>query len=114
MLVAINATLLLATLVIVLYPLWTKHGSTIVVAPPGAERRTALQAEKDAVYAAIRDLDFEYRTGKLSEEDYTSLRQDYRHRALALLKQYGDLEQTTEATPPCCAVLCRLRTSQSV
>ncbi len=55
-----------------------------------ADGREQLLMEKQAVYAAIKDLDFEYKTGKLSDEDYAALRESYRARALNILKQISE------------------------
>ena len=53
-----------------------------------AEIQSATQ--KEAVLSALRDLDFDFKTGKVSEEDYTSLRA----RLMAEAAQY--IEQETE------------------
>lgn len=41
--------------------------------PAQEHRRSALQARPDALLA-LRDLDFDFRTGKIAEEDYSPLR----------------------------------------
>ncbi len=45
-----------------------------------------LVAEKETMYAAIQELDFDFKSGKLSEEDHQSLRQRYEARAATLLQ----------------------------
>ena len=68
--------------------------------------------ERDSVVVAIRDLDHDYETGKISETDYESFREELRARALALLRQER-LEQRHEhasapapaACPACAAVV---------
>ena len=57
------------------------------------EDQENLLREKEAVYAAIKDLDFEYKTGKLSDEDYAALRESYRVRALNILKRINEPEE---------------------
>jgi hypothetical protein len=54
--------------------------------------------ERDSVVAAIRDLDHDYETGKVSEADYGSFREELRARALALLREER-LEQSRERAP---------------
>jgi hypothetical protein len=44
--------------------------------------------ERDAVYAALRDLEHDHETAKLSEEDYQSMRGELRARAAALMKTH--------------------------
>ena len=45
-----------------------------------------LQARKAEIYAAIRDIDFDYRMGKLSEEDYNALREQYKGEAIKVMQ----------------------------
>jgi hypothetical protein len=64
----------------------------------------APQQEYQALVAAIRDLDFDYRTGVLTEEDYRPLRDALALRAASLLqgldrrsRQESDLDAQIEA-----------------
>ncbi|MCG8592566.1 MAG: zinc ribbon domain-containing protein [Proteobacteria bacterium] len=43
--------------------------------------------ERDAIYAAIRDLDHDHETGKISDSDHELLRRDLRGRAIALAQR---------------------------
>ena len=51
------------------------------------DRLTELLGRKDAVLKAIKDLEFDYQVGKLSEEDYQLYDQRLRRQAVALLQQ---------------------------
>lgn len=53
----------------------------------------SLQEQRDAIYAALKELDFDFQTGKLSSEDYESLRHQYRQRAVAILQQIDDVQK---------------------
>ena len=46
-----------------------------------------LIGRRDAAYRAIKDLDFEYQLGNLSEPDYRGLRERYRSEAAATLRE---------------------------
>ncbi|MEP7284371.1 MAG: hypothetical protein ABI947_01225 [Chloroflexota bacterium] len=46
-----------------------------------------LQAEREALLIGIRDLDFDFQTGKFTEEDYRSQRETLVERGVAVLKQ---------------------------
>ena len=48
-------------------PAWRRRGAGEVVSVPGANHQDTLRA--------IRDLDFDYRTGKIAEDDYGSARE---------------------------------------
>jgi hypothetical protein len=56
-----------------------------------AARREDLEAAKEAKYREIRDAELDYRTGKLSEEDWRSLDRDLRAEAIDLLRRLDDL-----------------------
>lgn len=44
-----------------------------------------LRRERESLYTAIRDLDDDHETGKIDDQDWRSMREDLRRRALALL-----------------------------
>lgn len=50
-------------------------------------RATELQERKEAIYEAIKDIEFDYQMGKLSEADFKELRQEYKNQAIDLLKK---------------------------
>jgi hypothetical protein len=47
----------------------------------------ALEAARDAKYREIRDAELDYRTGKLSEEDWRGLDEQLRAEAVAILRR---------------------------
>jgi hypothetical protein len=47
----------------------------------------ALAEERDRALAALKELEFDHRTGKLSDADYRELVGAYRRRAAAVLKE---------------------------
>jgi hypothetical protein len=55
---------------------------------PGELDKRALQLaeEKDRALAALKELEFDHRTGKLSDDDYQELVGGYRRRAAAALR----------------------------
>ena len=55
-------------------------------------RATYLRERKDAVYGNLRDLNFEYRAGKISEADYRSLKTSLQDEAATLLAELGRLD----------------------
>ncbi len=60
----------------------------------GAERATpesASRREREALYAALRDLEHDHETQKVYDEDYAVLRDDLRTRSVALLR--AEIEQ---------------------
>jgi len=53
-----------------------------------------LQERKDATYENLRDLNFEYKAGKLSEEDYAMQRASLEDEAAAILAEMEAIEKT--------------------
>jgi len=51
----------------------------------GGEASARLAHERDAALAAIREIDFDHGTGKLSDEDHAALRAELERRALAAI-----------------------------
>jgi hypothetical protein len=56
-----------------------------------AVRRDALEAAKDAKYREIRDAELDWRTGKLSDEDYRSIDRRLRAEAVEILRGLDEL-----------------------
>ena len=56
-----------------------------------AARRDDLEAAKEAKYREIRDAELDYRTGKLSEEDWRALDRERRGEAMDLLRRLDEL-----------------------
>ncbi|HEX8012720.1 MAG TPA: cytochrome c-type biogenesis protein CcmH [Casimicrobiaceae bacterium] len=52
---------------------------------PDAMPRSPLETERSRLYATLRELEFDYRAGKLSVEDYNEMRRDCGIRAAAVL-----------------------------
>lgn len=56
-------------------------------------QRDMLEAERAAIVRSIRDLDFDYRTHKLNEQDYRSLRLALVQRGAEVLRELDSLKQ---------------------
>jgi hypothetical protein len=55
--------------------------------PAEIEAEGAGRREREAVYAALRDLEHDHETGKVADADYAMMRQELRARAAALLRE---------------------------
>jgi hypothetical protein len=56
-----------------------------------ATRRDALEAAKEAKYREIRDAELDWRTGKLSDEDYRAQDRRLRAEAVEILRDLDEL-----------------------
>jgi hypothetical protein len=54
-------------------------------------RRDDLEAAKEAKYREIRDAELDYRTGKLSQDDWRALDRELRGEAMDLLRRLDEL-----------------------
>jgi len=77
-----------AAVAYVVWPLVSSRPAPVVVED---DRLTELVGRKDAVLAAIKDLEFDYYTGKLGDEDYARLDQRLRRQAIGLIQQIEKL-----------------------
>ena len=68
--------------------------------PTEAERRAlALAEERDRTLAALKELEFDHRTGKVSDDDYRALVGPLRARALAALRALEPSAAPARRTP---------------
>ncbi len=69
------------------------------------ERQTAssrmedLLARREAIYATIRELDFDFETGKLTEEDYRAQREVWVEQGVLVLKELDALRESGAYVP---------------
>jgi hypothetical protein len=64
----------------------------VVTAGPEQTRAAFLRERKDAVYENLRDLNFEYKAGKLPDTDYQSMKGSLEDEAAAILAEIAQLE----------------------
>ena len=60
---------------------------------PQKTRAGYLRERKDAVYENLRDLNFEYKAGKVPDADYASLKSSLQDEAAILLAEIARLEK---------------------
>lgn len=64
---------------------------------PKKTRASYLRERKDAVYENLRDLNFEYKAGKVPDADYASLKSSLQDEAATLLAEIARLEAKASA-----------------
>ena len=70
-----------------------------LVLGPEKTRVGYLRERKDAVYENLRDLNFEYKAGKVPDADYQSLKSSLQDEAATLLAEIARLDAKAAATP---------------
>lgn len=69
-----------------------------VQSSPEKTRLAYLRERKEAVYENLRDLNFEYKAGKLPDADYHSLKLSLEDEAAALLAEMARLDRSAVGT----------------
>jgi hypothetical protein len=85
--ILIGLALLIVVVTLIALPLLDQRRPAIE--PPSP--REALEAEREATVRAIRELDFDYRTHKLSDDDYKTLRATQVQRGAEILRELDAL-----------------------
>lgn len=53
-----------------------------------------LLSQKDTIYSALKDLEFDYQTGKLSDDDYEELRKKFTAEASTVLEEIDSMRSS--------------------
>ena len=69
------------------YVVWPLFRVTNVFLPLNDDRLSGLMLRKETVLNSIKELEFDYQTGKLNEDDYDRLNQSLRRQAIGLLQR---------------------------
>lgn len=73
------------------------------------QEQARLLQQRNEVYAAIKELDFEHETSKVSDEEHARQRADLVQQGIAILKQLDALEASAPADDPLEAVIASVR-----
>ncbi len=95
MTLVVALVIVMASVAVVLWPLFRIRPIEASEHSWERDRLEGLLARRDSAYAAIQDLDFEYRLGNLSEGDYLELRERYRERAGRVLQRLDSFNAMT-------------------
>lgn len=80
----VGVALALVALSFVLYPLL--FDSPLALNSPGGPAISAADAGRNAAMEALREIEFDRETGKLSDKDYEALRSTYTQRAVEIMR----------------------------
>lgn len=103
--IVVAIVITLGTVAYLGYPIVRRDRTYAPDQPDGLTMVQELRAEKDALLGAIKDLEFDLASGKLSNEDYSAMRSKYEARAIAVLQELDTQEATLQKqaqapTPP--------------
>ncbi len=83
----------------VLFPVFARSNEVSELPSANARERKSLGEQKERLYEAIKDVDFEYRAGKLSDADYQSVRSDLVSQASVIMSKLDGMVDATEKEP---------------
>ena len=78
--------LFIAAVLYIAYPLLREGDGEPISGADAGREKTFL--EKEEVIEILRDIEMDYRMGKLSSEDYQVLKRDFEQRAVGALQRY--------------------------
>ncbi len=93
------ASLATGVVLFVLFPVFARSSEVSELPSADARERKILGEQKERLYEAIKDVDFEYRAGKLSDADYQSVRSDLVSQAGAVISKLDEMVDATEKEP---------------
>ena len=95
-----TAIMIVAALGIVAYPYFkTSRELDVSFASSTDPVVETLVVQRDATYAAIKDLEFDHAMSKLSDVDYKSLRAKYEAKAVAILQELDSAAAARKRNP---------------
>ena len=77
------------------YPFFKRRSGSPVSSED--EKYRELYSRRDTTYAMLKELEFDYQSGILTEEDYRDLETRYKRKAISILRDADDLENDTPA-----------------
>lgn len=101
--------ILIATIVYVTKPYWQR---TAVRLNSGNGQLSELTSQRDNLLASIKEIEFDYETGKISAEDFGEMNAKYRSEAVTILKRIDGLRGNSRASQKLEAELRQLRLQQ--
>jgi hypothetical protein len=96
MLLAMSVLISAALLVFVVAPLLATERAGEEAVPVDVTPLIDFKRRRLVVYENMQDLDFEYKSGRIAQNDYQSLRENYTREAARLMAATKELELTKE------------------
>ena len=93
----LGALLAVAAVAFVARPLLRQESDTLVRPTPEEQRRLELAEERDRALAALKELEFDHRTGKIANADYEELVGPLRREAAEALQALEPVRATAPA-----------------
>ena len=93
MTVFIALVLAIATIVFITYPLFRRRSRS--VDSGGDEKLRVLYSKRNTAYSMLKELEFDFQSGILTDRDYRDLEARYKSKAISILRDIDDLKKGT-------------------
>jgi cytochrome c-type biogenesis protein CcmI len=93
MTVFVALILVVLTFAFVVYPLFKRRLPS--ANSVGDEKLQELYSERDTTYSMLKELEFDFQSGILTDEDYHDLETRYKRKAISILRDTDALEKDT-------------------
>ncbi len=110
MIVVVVLLLTVLTFAFVAYPLFKQRSRS--VASTQDEKLQELHSKRDTTYSMLKELEFDFQSGILTDEDYHDLETRYKRKAISLLRDTDVLEKDTSVEEELEKQVLELRRSQ--
>ena len=97
MILITEIAILALTLLFIAYPLLNRRAAQIAGADVEESELTDLLYKKEAAYIALKDLEFDHKTGKIDDADYLEMKSRFEAEAVAILGKIEVLEEGVSA-----------------
>ncbi|MBS4024354.1 MAG: hypothetical protein KGZ96_01625 [Clostridia bacterium] len=89
--ILLGAVVITASAVMVAMPLVRGGEENLNYKNPGVDMEENLAKNKEDTFAILNEIEFDYKTRKLAEEDYQLLKNKYQKQAVAILKEEEEI-----------------------
>ena len=93
------------------YPLFKQKAASPAL--NGDDKYRELHSKRDTTYSMLKELEFDFQSGILTEEDYKELELRYKRKAISILKDADELEKDADAEGDIEAQVKKLRRAKS-
>ncbi len=94
MTIFVAVVLTVLTFAFVAYPLFKQRLRSVDLAED--EKFQELHSRRDTTYSMLKELEFDFQSGILTEEDYRDLEARYKGKAISILRGIDDLAEGSE------------------
>lgn len=94
----IQVAITLGVGLLIAYPLLRKRREFVDI---GIDSTLELIAQKNIILREIKEIELDFQTGKLSEEDYRALTRQYKEKGAEILKRIDQEREGSSSCPHC-------------